>query len=97
NSSLYNYLAKGIINNTNSIQLTGIHSLPIILPGHNVKIKVEERVKKVIHQLKKNSSYDYSKEQRELDRIIYNFHAEKFNFPPSLKQKLDKIYSIYAD
>ncbi|MFO7796452.1 MAG: N-6 DNA methylase, partial [Promethearchaeia archaeon] len=32
NSSLYNYLAKGIINNTNSIQLTGIHSLPIILP-----------------------------------------------------------------
>jgi hypothetical protein len=37
NSSLYNYLAKGIINNTNSIQISGIHALPFISPDKETK------------------------------------------------------------
>lgn len=94
NSSLYNYLAKGIINNTNSIQLTGLHSLPIILPERETKSEVEELVKKIVLCKKENLEYDYSREQKQLDDLIFEFYAKKFNFPDSLKQKLDKKYSI---
>ncbi|MEJ2277822.1 MAG: TaqI-like C-terminal specificity domain-containing protein, partial [Candidatus Lokiarchaeota archaeon] len=40
NSSLYNYLAKGIINNTSSIQISGIHALPIIIPKSDIVLKI---------------------------------------------------------
>jgi hypothetical protein len=97
NSSLYNYLAKGIINNTNSIQITGIHVLPIIEPNNVVKEKVENLVDKIIKSKEKNLDYDYSKEQKIIDDVIYNFFAKKFCFPNKLKEKLDKKYSIYRN
>ncbi len=97
NSSLYNYLAKGIINNTYSIQITGIHALPFILPDNETKEKVEHQVKLIIENKKKNLEYDYTNEQKIIDEIIFNFYANKFNFPKELKKKLDENFSIYKN
>ena len=96
NSSLYNYLAKGIINNTSSIQITGIHALPFILPDIETKEKIEFLVKKIIENKKNNFECDYTPEQRKIDDIIFEFYATKFNFPKELKKKLDKKFSVYG-
>ena len=97
NSSLYNYLAKGIINNTSSIQITGIHALPFILPDIEITEKIEFLVKKIIENKKNKLDYDYSLEQRKIDNIIFEFYANKFTFPNELKKKLDKKFSIYVN
>ncbi|MFX1306024.1 MAG: class I SAM-dependent DNA methyltransferase [Promethearchaeota archaeon] len=97
NSSLYNYLAKGIINNTNSIQITGIHALPFVEPENEIKVKVEEQVESIIKNKKKNLKYNYTNEQKIIDEVIFRFYAEKFNLPDSLKIKLDRKYSIYSN
>ena len=96
NSSLYNYLAKGIINNTSSIQITGVHALPFIEPENEIKEKVEIIVKSIIKNKEKNLKYDYIKEQKVIDDVIFSFYAQKFKFPNNLKQKLDNEYSIYG-
>ncbi len=95
NSSLYNYLAKGIINNTSSIQITGIHSLPIIPPEKNTKQQVESLVDTIIRNKMKNLNYQFKNQQKEIDNLIFNFYSQKFHFPEALKEKLDKNYSIY--
>ena len=94
NSSLYNYLAKGIINNTNSIQITGIHALPFISPSRELKEQVEQLVKRIISNKKRDLNYDYNSEQKTIDTIIYDFYAEKFHFPEKLKKKLDEYFSL---
>ena len=95
NSSLYNYLAKGIINNTNSIQLSGIHALPFIMPDSETKSFIEKYVESIIEQLKNDNSYNYEKEQRIIDNLIFNLHQKEYDFPESFKEKLEKNYSIY--
>jgi hypothetical protein len=97
NSSLYNYLAKGIINNTNSIQLTGIHALPIILPDKFVKDKVENSVKRIINYKKNNLNYDYKEDQKIIDDTIFDFYAKEFKLSNNLKKKLEEKYSIYKN
>ncbi len=97
NSSLYNYLAKGIINNTSSIQISGIDALPFILPEKEFKNKIETLVSSIIVKKEKDVKYDYTKEQKLIDDLVYRFHAEKFKFPNDLKKKLDNEYSIYQD
>ena len=94
NSSLYNYLAKGIINNTSSIQLTGLHALPLILPSEALKSKVEQLVHEIIKNKKRDGSHDYREEQEKIDDLMFQFHARKFNLSNELKQKLDQKYSI---
>ncbi len=95
NSSLYNYLAKGIVNNTNSIQITGIHALPFIVPDDTTKEKIEYYVKKIIENKKKDSNYDIKTEQKAIDDLIFNFYASEFHLTKELKNKLDKMFSIY--
>ena len=95
NSSFYNYLAKGIINNTNSIQISGIHSLPFILPNNRIKNGVEEQVSIIMEKKNKDYHYNYVEEQRRIDTLIFNFYAQEFGLPHSLKQKIDNKYSIY--
>jgi len=95
NSSFYNYLMKGIINNTNSIQISGIHTLPFIVPDNIIKEKVEKLVKKIIKNKKQDLNYDYIMEQKEIDEIIFNFYKNRFNFSEQLRNKLDNEYSIY--
>ncbi|MFX1274116.1 MAG: class I SAM-dependent DNA methyltransferase [Promethearchaeota archaeon] len=95
NSSFYNYLAKGIINNTNSIQITGIHALPFIPPERDFKEKIEKIVKKIILKKKTDINYDYSQEQRQIDDLIFNYHAKIFNLRRRLKTKIDEKYCIY--
>lgn len=97
NSSLYNYLAKGIINNTNSIQITGIHALPFILPNIKTKSKIEGIVKQIIIGKEKNQNYDYRDAQKEIDDLVYSLYSNKFNFPSNLKKELDETYSIYKN
>lgn len=87
---------KGIINNTNSIQITGIHALPFIVPDNEIKEKIVNLVKIIIKNKKKNLTYDYKNEQRTIDEIIFNFYSKHFNFPINLKKKLDKRFSIYG-
>ncbi|MHA2009906.1 MAG: HsdM family class I SAM-dependent methyltransferase [Promethearchaeota archaeon] len=96
NSSLYNYLAKGIINNTNSIQITGIHSLPFIVPDEHTKRDVEEQVRAIIKNKSENQEYDFTTKQMKIDEKIYNFYSDRFNFPNELKKKLETRYSIYS-
>jgi hypothetical protein len=96
NSSFYNYLAKGIINNTNSIQITGIHALPFILPDNETKNLVENLVNEIIRRKTKNLNYNYEENQREIDNLIYKLFSKRFNFPLTLKKKLDKSFSIYG-
>lgn len=95
NSSLYNYLAKGIINNTNSIQLSGIHALPFIIPDSETKSLVEKYVERIIEQLENDISYNYESQQRIIDNLIFNLHQKEFDFPESLEEKLEKKFSIY--
>ena len=97
NSSLYNYFAKGIINNTNSIQITGIHAIPFIEPDNEIKEKVENLVNTIIKNKRQNLEYDYSKEQKVIDDTVFDFYAKKFNLPNKLKKELDKKYSIYSN
>ncbi|MHA1509591.1 MAG: Eco57I restriction-modification methylase domain-containing protein [Promethearchaeota archaeon] len=96
NSSFYNYLAKGIINNTNSIQISGIHSLPFILPKNRIKNDVEEQVIAIMEKKREDYNYDYIEEQRKIDTLIFNFYAQEFGLPHGIKQKIDSVYSIYA-
>jgi len=95
NSSLYNYLSKGILNNTNSIQLTGIHSLPFIKPDKGTQDAVRLLVKKIIENKKKILSYDYTEEQKSIDSIIFEFYTKRFNLSQNLKKNLDENYAIY--
>ena len=95
NSSLYNYLAKGIINNTSSIQISGINSLPFIYPEPRLMKDVDQMVAKIIKLKKNNSDFNYTEEQREIDNAIFNFYSQKFNFSNDLKRKIDKEYSNY--
>lgn len=95
NSSLYNYLAKGIINNTSSIQITGIHALPFVPPTKELKEQVEQLVKRIISNKKKDLNYDYNSEQKMIDTIVFDFYAVKFNFPEKIKKKLDEFFSRY--
>lgn len=95
NSSLYNYLSKGILNNTNSIQLTGIHSLPFIKPDKETQQAVSLLVKQIIENLKKNLSYNYTEEQKLIDNIIFEFYAKRFNLSQNLRKNLEENYAIY--
>ena len=97
NSSLYNYLAKGIINNTNSIQITGIHALPFILPELETQKNIEQLVKLIIRKKKRNLSYNYIDEQKKIDNLIYEMYTNKFTFPKKLKKRLDFYYSYYKN
>jgi hypothetical protein len=97
NSSLYNYLAKGIINITSSLQISGIHALPIIKPEKELKEKIEVLVSSIIRSKQKNLKYDYSKEQKEIDDAIFKFYSKKFKLTDELKKKLDENYAIYRN
>ena len=97
NSSLYNYLAKGIINNTNSIQISGIHALPFILPDNNIKTKIENLVKQIINMKKKDLSYNYEQEQRIIDNLVFDFYSSKFHFSHNLSRVLENEYSLYSN
>lgn len=95
NSSLYNYLSKGVLNNTNSIQLTGIHALPFIKPDKETMDAVSLLVKKIIENKKKVLSYDYTEEQKSIDSIIFEFYTKRFNLSQNLRKNLDENYAIY--
>jgi len=95
NSSLYNYLSKGILNNTNSIQLTGIHSLPFIKPDIGTHNEICLLVKKIIENKKKNLSYDYTEEQKSIDNIIFEFYAKRFKLSYNLRKNLEENFAVY--
>ncbi|TXT53399.1 MAG: Modification methylase TaqI [Promethearchaeota archaeon] len=97
NSSLYNYLAKGIINNTSSIQLSALKALPMIKPDKDIKELVEFWVKKILEKKKIKINYEYIKEQRQIDKTIFDFYKQQFEFSQDLKEKLNRKYAIYSN
>ncbi len=90
-------MAKGIINNTSSIQITGIHALPFILPNENTKIQVEKLVNEIIKNKMKNLNYNFIREQEQIDKHIFKLYSERFNLSERLKKRLDREFSVYKD
>ena len=80
NSKLYNFLAKGILNTTNCLQIDDIRRLPFKYPSQEAKSLIEILVKQIVENLKKNPGYDYSKEQEEIDELIFQL----YQVPPKL-------------
>ena len=74
NSKLYNFLAKGILNTTNCLQIGDIRRLPFKYPSQGKKSAVEGLVEQIIESLKKNPDYDYSKEQARIDEAILELY-----------------------
>jgi len=74
NSKLYNFLAKGILNTTNCLQIDDIRRLPFKYPPSELKIRVEVIVKDIIEKLKISPRYDYSKEQAQVDGHIFELY-----------------------
>jgi hypothetical protein len=74
NSRLYNFLAKGILNTTNCLQIGDIRRLPFKYPARRKKSAVERMVKRIVKRLKKNPCYDYSQEQARIDRVIFELY-----------------------
>lgn len=74
NSRLYNFLAKGILNTTNCLQIGDIRRLPFKYPSRGKESAVEGLVRQIVESLKKNPDYDYSKEQARIDRVILELY-----------------------
>ena len=74
NSRLYNFLAKGILNTTNSLQIGDIRRLSFKYPSRQQKSAVERMVKRIVKKLKKNPGYDYSQEQEQIDEVIFELY-----------------------
>jgi hypothetical protein len=96
NSSFYNYLMNGIINNTNSIQLSGLRALPFIPPDKPIQGEIEKLVKDIIKSLKKDLTFNYTSQQKEIDNLVFDFYREKMNLSNELKEKLDSHFSFYS-
>lgn len=69
NSDVYNKMIK-LLNHTNSIQIRDIKKLP--LPDFEIKdiIIITEIAKNIIENIKKDSSYNYQCEQKQINEIV---------------------------
>jgi len=85
NSELYNFLAKGVLNTTNCLQIDDIRRLPFKYPSFEVKSSIEILVKQIVENLKKNASYDYSKERAQIDEFIF----ELYEVPKKLRDSIE--------
>jgi len=74
NSSLYNFLIKGVLNTTNCLQIGDIRRLPFKYPSIQQKSIIESLVKGIIDSLKENHGYDYSQEQAQIDEVIFELY-----------------------
>jgi len=90
NSRLYNFLAKGILNNTNCLQISDIRRLPFKYPSPQQKSTIESLVKDIIDHLKENPHYDYSEEQARLDEIIFELYNVSRKFRAFMKTNFEK-------
>lgn len=72
NSKIYNNIIR-IFNHTNSIQIRDIRKLPFFdFSKEDIK-KISETSKSIIKNLKLNSSYNFSAEQKNIDSIIKKY------------------------
>ncbi len=74
NSRLYDFLAKGILNTTNCLQIDDVRRLPFRYPSQAKKSAVEVAVKQIVARLKKNPTCDYSEEQSRIDGAIFGLY-----------------------
>jgi len=74
NSKLYNFLAKGVLNTTNCIQIDDIRRLPFRYPSQEAKALIETLAKQIVENLKKNPGYDYSREKAPIDELIFELY-----------------------
>lgn len=88
NSKLYNFLAKGILNSTNCLQIDDIRALPFKHPPMEVLSLIGNLVKHIVDNLKINSCYDYSGEQQEIDELVF----ELYEIPKGLRDFIKVNY-----
>ncbi len=74
NSRLYDFLAKGILNTTNCLQIDNIRRLPFKYPPQEAKSVIETLAKQIVENLRKNPGYDYSAEQAQIDELILELY-----------------------
>jgi len=88
NSRLYNFLAKGIINNTSCLQIDNIRRLPFKYPDEETKSTVALLVKQVVKELKDNPLYDYSAAKQQIEELIF----ELYEVPEALRQLISQNF-----
>ena len=72
NSEAYNKIIK-ILNHTNSIQIRDIKKLPFFnFDSKDIK-QIAKTAKKIIEQKKNSLNYDFSVEQKQIDRIVNKY------------------------
>ncbi len=81
NSKLYNFLAKGVLNTTNCLQIDDIRGLPFKYPSPEAKSAIEILVKRIVDKLESNPRYDYAREQGQVDELIF----ELYEIPKELR------------
>ncbi|MFQ6056771.1 MAG: Eco57I restriction-modification methylase domain-containing protein, partial [Methanosarcinales archaeon] len=78
NSNLYNYLAKGVLNTTSSLQVRDINNLPL-KPYCEIdrdKMKnISEITKKIINNLKKDLTYNFTEYLKEINNLVYEIYG----------------------
>jgi adenine-specific DNA-methyltransferase len=72
NSRLYNYIAKGILNTTSSIQIEDIRRIPLIDLSDDTAGKIDRLVKKIVLMLRSNSDADITPLRKEIDQLVTN-------------------------
>ena len=83
---------------TAGYQTKGGFKIPIpIWPfkGASFKNEIETQVHKIMDNMKLNQDYNYIKEQKNIDNLVFNYFVKEHNFPESLKKKLDNQFSTY--
>ena len=88
NSKFFNFLAKGILNTTNSIQIENIRSLPFIYPEVGTLNKIGYLVEKIVKKLKENPKSHFYKEQEQIDELVFNLYKT----PKSLRIYIKKHF-----
>lgn len=72
NSAVYNKMIK-LLNHTNSIQIRDIKKLPMPDFRRDDIDTISRLSKKIINNLKSNLIYDFTKEQRQIDKIVETY------------------------
>lgn len=82
NSSLYNHLAKELLNRTNCLQLSDLHALPVSAPDRETRIEVERLVLEILDTLRERPGSDVAEEAERVDGLITALHRRRFGIEP---------------
>jgi len=76
NSSIYAKFVK-FLNHTNSLQIRDIYKLPMLHTNQAEKRTIVDTVRAIIAKQKKDQHYDFSEDQKKIDRIVEKYFMTK--------------------